>query len=294
MKTLIYLCVMGLALPVISCSEGNESTASDPAASLEPFSKVSIDGNVRVEFYSLADSPQQGHTVTIVGTPEQRSLITLTSTSGVLQINAPDLAPGNSAAVRIYSGDLQEIALQQGRVAQLQGIEDDALNVVAKSGSSLEMLQSRVDGLTADIEPGANFLIATAKETSSETQTIPEAQGTLLTNLMLLVNSNELVVGDNITLSDGNWIVHGATISRFYIMDDMNISTEGSVTIDAGNAPVKNLSINFGNQSEASVWAFDRIMGTATGNAQLHYRWMPALDLDGLNLQGTAQATPIP
>lgn len=313
MKRILNLALVVMTLVFASCEKDdiNEEGRNDLPMefSVDSYSDVSVDGEMEVVFNqgesNRASSPRsatkqsttnQGEfTVKIYATPEQREKIQITSENGILYITSEDgIHIEDGVVIELFAQDLEEIRLESNQVADFIGITEQELVVVTEANSKLRLLDIRVDHLIAKTEDESELTVTTFSEDFDEDQIFDEERGVLIDDNTLLVDNTYIYRGDNISLDEGEWTIGGGNIFSNFRILTTDYRTEGETQIDASYAVSEAVDINLEGQSQAAVWAVDKITGKGEGSAHLYYRPIGDLDLTGFATEGEAQVSPLP
>lgn len=297
MKNLFKSAIIACTFLMVSCSDddSNSPQSSNPSNfTVDSYSKVDVDGQLKVEFNQGASRLANAYTVNIIGTPQQVANINVNSSNAVLYISSSNIQLTDGVVVQLWTADLEEIRLNSNQTATFWGITDDELDVVTGGNSTLNLFNIRVANLTCRTQGGSELNVNTWHEDFTTPQTFTEIQGVQINETTLLVDGDHLVIGESVALENGNWTVLGNTITKYFRISFADYITQGNTNVDARFAPTQNININLQGTSEASVWSLNAITGTGQGNSRLFYRPVVGLDVSGFSTQGSAEITPLP
>lgn len=313
MKRILKLAVMAITIVLASCEKDDvdvdERNDLPMEFTVDGYSDVSVDGELEVLFNQdtsnrssstnsitkQSSSNPGDFTVKIYATPEQREKIQITSENGILYISSEDgIQLSDGVIVELFAQDLEEIRLESNQEADFIGIIERDLVVVTEANSKLRLLDIQVDHLIAKTEGESELTVTTFSEDFDTDQTFNEERGFLIDENTLLIDNIFVYRGENVSLDDGTWTVGGEDIFSNFRILTTDYKTEGETHIDASFAVSETVDINLEGNSQAAVWALDRITGKGEGSSHLYYRPVGGLDISGFITEGESQVSPLP
>lgn len=297
MKYLTLGIIFSLAFFIVSCDEDDKDNAkpeNQSTLTVESYSKLNVDGQLKIIFNQADLKNTNEYLVEIVATEEQRQHIHINSDDGVLHIRADEeIYLEDTATVILETPLIEEIRLENDQVAVFEGeFNQEELSVVTEANSELYLYGIRVDNLFSKQEGESIFYVSTWSDEFEEERIYPAENTLVISDNVIMINHEFLVIGDNIVLSNDEteYIVSGDIVREHFLIDYADFKTEGNTDIHAFNAAVYDLNIKLEGNSEAEVWAINKITGKAEGSSVIYYRGTP--DVADFELEGEAQIIP--
>lgn len=292
-KSNAILAVAAAAVVLAGCKK--DDVNKPQSYTVESFDKVEVTGNAKVMFVE-EDAEHVENTLHVTSSAETANWIEVKSEDRTLSIVVDEQVHlHDGLTITVVKGSLDEITLEGGDEAEFSlPDERESLTVVTKGQSKLHLTDLRVDRLDFRTTGGSEIMADTYLETHTEAQTYADSRVEQLNDNTLLIDGRYIVYGDAITMTDGLWTVEGSPVTYQYLISESSFSTVGNSSIDAMHAPTRNANVELTGTSEARIWAFGNITGSAVGTSALYYVNEEGVNISSFELAGSAQILPLP
>lgn len=292
---IIPFVLVAITLIWSACENKDVDPRQGNSFEVNPYSKVTVAGNVKVAVNENPSEASSEYLITIKSNDDQLDEITVTSEGDVLYISASNLRIEDDVIVELNNDEIYEIKLEADQTAVFEGdLGVDELQVKTEANSELTLSGIYVDRLFSKQEGESTLNLSSATSEVEGPVTYPEEDGKKLNDTTLLVNDDQYVYGDSVKFElieeDSVWVVYGDTVDVEYEIPYCEFKTEGNTYIDAEYAKVRELNIKLEGSSEAKVWVNEILSGKGEGSSALYYKGDPNIDFI---TEGGAKILPI-